>query len=112
MTFEFATAGRILFGCGNSRQVPALARDRGRHALLVLGGSGRGRDAWTQGLGEVGVRAVVVNVSGEPTTHLVDEAAGIGFLLRLAARSCQPLCVECSCCIRRTLRGKVGLVQG
>ena len=77
MTFEFATAGRILFGCGNARQVPALARDLGRRALLVLGGSGRGRDAWTQGLGEVGVRAVVVNVSGEPTTHLVGEAAGI-----------------------------------
>ena len=32
---------------------------------------------WTQGLGDVGVRAVVFNVSGEPTTHLVDEAAGI-----------------------------------
>ena len=49
MTFEFATAGRTHFGLGISRQVPALARDLGRHALVVLGGSDRGREALTQG---------------------------------------------------------------
>ena len=77
MTFEFATAGRILFGRGTSRQVPALARDLGRRALVVLGGSGRGREALTAGLGDADVRPVVFNVGGEPTTHLVDEATRI-----------------------------------
>ena len=77
MTFEFATAGRILFGRGTSQQIPALARDLGRRALVVLGGSSRGRKALTEGLSDAGVRPVVFNVSGEPTTHLVDQATGI-----------------------------------
>src|SRR5262245_39732054 len=77
MIFEFATAGRILFGRGRSQQVPTLARDLGRRALVLLGGSGRGRDVLTAGLAGAGVESVVFYVSGEPTTHLVDEATAI-----------------------------------
>jgi alcohol dehydrogenase class IV len=77
MTFEFATAGRIVFGRGKSQQIPTLARELGRRALVVLGGSDRGRQALTEGLSEAGVPPVVFNVSGEPTTHLVDRATGI-----------------------------------
>lgn len=77
MTFEFATAGRILFGRGKSQQIPTLARDLGRRALVVLGGSSRGRVALTEGLGDAGIRSLVFNVSGEPTTHLVDQATRI-----------------------------------
>src|ERR1035438_8238442 len=39
-TFEFATAGRIVFGEGSLRQVPAAAASMGRRALLVTGASG------------------------------------------------------------------------
>lgn len=74
MTFEFATAGRIAFGRGTSGQVPALARDLGRRALVVLGGSGRGREALAVGLEAAGVRPVFFLVGGEPTTQLVDRA--------------------------------------
>jgi len=77
MNFEFATAGRILFGPGTSRQVPTLAKDLGRYALVVLGGSNRGRETLTESLDEVGVRSLVVNVSGEPTVPLVDDAARV-----------------------------------
>jgi alcohol dehydrogenase class IV len=77
VTFEFATVGRIVFGRGKSQQIPILARDLGRRALLVLGGSSRGREVLTQGLSHAGVRTVVFNVSGEPTTHLVDEGTAI-----------------------------------
>ena len=77
MTFEFATAGRILFGRGQSQQIPDLARDLGRRALVVLGGSDRGRQALTERLSAAGVRPVVFNESGEPTTLLVDRATGI-----------------------------------
>jgi alcohol dehydrogenase class IV len=77
MTFEFVTAGRILFGRGKSQQIPSLAGDLGRRALVVLGGSGRGREALTEGLSDAGVRPLVFNVSREPTTHLVDQATGI-----------------------------------
>jgi Iron-containing alcohol dehydrogenase len=41
---------------------------------VVLGGSSRGCKALTEGLSEAGVRSVVFNVRGEPTTHLVDQA--------------------------------------
>lgn len=75
MTFEFATAGRILFGPGRSKEIPGLARDLGTRALVVLGGSGRGGEALTEGLASAGVGSVVFHVSGEPTTHLVDDAA-------------------------------------
>jgi alcohol dehydrogenase class IV len=77
MTFEFATAGRIVYGIGTARQIPAIAHELGRHALVVVGGSGRGCEALTKGLEELGVASVVFRVSGEPTTHLVDDAARI-----------------------------------
>ena len=35
MQFEFASAGRIIFGDGSANQLPQLAREKGRHALLV-----------------------------------------------------------------------------
>jgi alcohol dehydrogenase class IV len=77
MTFEFATARRILFGRGKSQQIPPLTRELGRCALVVLGGSNRGREALTKGLDDADVRSVIFNVSGEPTTHLVDQATRI-----------------------------------
>ena len=78
MTFEFATAGRILFGRGNVAAGPRPGPGprppcpRGPGGLRT-GDARRG----PQGLGDADVRAVVFNVGGEPTTHLVDEAAGI-----------------------------------
>ena len=40
MTFEFATAGRIVFGAGSVAQLPAIAAELGAHALLVTGKRG------------------------------------------------------------------------
>ncbi|MGO9471170.1 MAG: iron-containing alcohol dehydrogenase [Isosphaeraceae bacterium] len=74
MKFEFATAGRILFGTGTSRQIPTLAKSLGDAALLVVGRSGRGKDALAAGLAEAGVRSVPFPVDGEPTVGLVDAA--------------------------------------
>lgn len=74
MKFEFTTAGRILFGAGASRQLPALAKSLGDSALLVMGRSGRGKDALSAGLASAGVGSVPFHVDGEPTTALVDEA--------------------------------------
>jgi alcohol dehydrogenase class IV len=74
MTFEFATAGRIRFGRGAARQLPALARELGRRAFVTIGSSGRGREELTAGLAQAGVASVLFSVSGEPTTHLVERA--------------------------------------
>jgi alcohol dehydrogenase class IV len=77
MKFEFATAGRILFGAAAARQLPALAKTLGQCALLVLGRSGRGKDALAASLSEAGVRSVSFHADGEPTTALVDEAKNL-----------------------------------
>jgi alcohol dehydrogenase class IV len=77
MKFEFATAGRIVFGCGSSRQLPALARGLGRSALLVLGRGNRGSEWLSRSLGEEGVHNLIFNVEGEPTIHVVDQAAAL-----------------------------------
>jgi alcohol dehydrogenase class IV len=74
MKFEFATAGRVIFGAGVSRQLPVLAKSFGEAALLVLGQSGRGEDALAASLAEAGVHSVPFRVDAEPTIRLVDEA--------------------------------------
>jgi alcohol dehydrogenase class IV len=77
LKFEFATAGRVIFGRGTVRQVPEMARGLGTKALLVLGKSGRGGDALATGLDEAGVPSVRYHVGGEPTTTMVDEASSL-----------------------------------
>jgi alcohol dehydrogenase class IV len=77
MKFDFATAGRILFGCGSSEQLPTLAQGLGSMALLVLGRSRRRGEVLTARLATAGVRSLIFTVDGEPTTHLVDEAAAL-----------------------------------
>ncbi|MGC8878459.1 MAG: iron-containing alcohol dehydrogenase [Anaerolineae bacterium] len=71
MAFEFATAGRILFGRGTFRQAGAIAAGMGRHALVVTGLS----DALTQPLVDLlrerMVSATLFSVPHEPTTDLV-----------------------------------------
>ncbi len=63
MNFEFATAGRIVFGAGRSAELPALVRGFGSRLLLVTGRSARGAD---------GLEPVLhVRVEGEPTFDLV-----------------------------------------
>ena len=77
MKFEFATAGRILFGSGSSEQLPSLAQGLGGAALLLLGRSRRHGEALSARLATSGVRSLIFSVDSEPTTHLVDEAAAM-----------------------------------
>ncbi|MFN7997312.1 MAG: iron-containing alcohol dehydrogenase [Bryobacteraceae bacterium] len=63
MHFEFATAGKILFGAGTIREVPAAVRDMGDRPLLVTR-----RSLDTSSLGLDGVR---FPVHGEPTVDVV-----------------------------------------
>ncbi len=77
MKFEFATAGRILFGTGSSHQLPTLAKGLGESALVVLGQSGRGQESLAAGLTQAGVRSISFHVDGEPTVGLVDQATDL-----------------------------------
>jgi alcohol dehydrogenase class IV len=74
MTFEFATAGRIVFGAGTASQLPALAKSLGKTALLVLGRTGRGSEALSAAFAQAGVRSVTFRVEGEPTVQMIDQA--------------------------------------
>ena len=66
MRFEFATATRILFGPGVSRELPQLAAAMGHRALLVSGGSARA-DPLAAALAQTGLAVTRFAVSGEPT---------------------------------------------
>ncbi len=65
MKFEFATAGRIVFGRGAAREIAPAAKQLGSRALVV-----RGRSARV----ELDAAATVI-VPGEPTVGLVRDGA-------------------------------------
>lgn len=73
MNFEFATAGRILFGSGTSKQVGKLAAELGRKTILVTGLGDRQVTPLLEQLSHDGVEAVQFFVRSEPTTDLVSQ---------------------------------------
>ena len=77
MKFEFASAGRVVFGWGTFGQVPALAAGLGRSALLMLGRAGRHGDELAAGLDAAGIRSVPFRVLGEPTVGMIDRAVAL-----------------------------------
>ena len=71
MTFEFATAGRILFGPGVLAQVPAaLAGWQIDRALLVTGRDPTRASHFAAELRSAGVATTIFTVDGEPTVEL------------------------------------------
>jgi alcohol dehydrogenase class IV len=75
MRFEFATATKILFGPGILREVPSLARQMGREALVVTGRSVSRAQALFSGLSAADVAYVTFSVDGEPAIDLVRDGA-------------------------------------
>jgi alcohol dehydrogenase class IV len=73
MSFEFATATRIVFGAGSLRQVPPAARQWGSRALLVTGRNGGRAAALVEQLESAGLASTVLCVAGEPTVAAVRE---------------------------------------
>lgn len=75
MRFEFATAGRILFGAGTLKEAGALAAEFGRRALVTVGVESQRSAPLLDLLAAAGVEALVVRVAGEPTTDLARAGA-------------------------------------
>jgi len=73
MSFEFATAGRILFGPGTLRQVGPSAAAMGRRVLVVSGLSAQHTQPLLDLLGEHGLATAVFPVADEPTTDLIGQ---------------------------------------
>lgn len=77
MKFEFATATRIVFAPGASKQLPAIAREFGTRALVVTGrDTARAMPAVTA-LHHAGVTSKVFSVASEPTLELVRQGAAV-----------------------------------
>ena len=77
MTFEFATAQRILFGPGTISQAGKLAATFGRHALVVTGRDPTRADHLLQLLRDAGVAATTFSISGEPDLETIRRGAAL-----------------------------------
>lgn len=75
MRFEFATAGRILFGPGTMLQAAPAAATLGSRALLVTGRNPARSRVLLEKLSESGVTAATFAVNGEP--DLATISAGV-----------------------------------
>jgi len=75
MRFEFATAGRIIFGSGTISEVPSLAAEMGHRACVVTGRTTERAEPLLGQIGDRGIECVAFNVTSEPTTTLAKEAA-------------------------------------
>ena len=69
MTFEFATATRIVFGAGALREAGPAARAFGRRAFVVTGRQSDRAAPLLERLEAAGVAATVYALAGEPTTN-------------------------------------------
>jgi alcohol dehydrogenase class IV len=75
MNFEFATAGRIIFGPGQIKQLPDIARGFGSSALVVVGKQSERTDSIRRMLGARGTSVTAFVVPHEPTLELVTEGS-------------------------------------
>lgn len=76
-SFEFATAGRIVFGAGKLRELPALLKPFGGRVLLVIGSSLKRAEPVVHLLKMAGCDVAVFQVANEPSVELVDTGATV-----------------------------------
>jgi len=75
MRFEFATAGRILFGEGVALEAAPAAARMGTRALLVTGATGERAKPLEAALAASGLAVIPFRVAGEPTIDLIRQGA-------------------------------------
>ena len=69
MPFDFASAGRIIFGAGRLKELGGLAAAYGHRALLVTGAQVGRAEAVQQRLGEARISVCTMSIGQEPTTE-------------------------------------------
>lgn len=77
MAFEFATAGRIIFGAGRLAEVGAIAAQMGRRALVVTGRRSERAAPLVASLHAAGVATVTFSVAHEPTVDLAQQGTAL-----------------------------------
>ncbi|QHI69563.1 iron-containing alcohol dehydrogenase [Tichowtungia aerotolerans] len=73
--FEFATAGKIIFGNGTLKQAAPVAAVFGRKALVVTGRDTDRAAPLMDALAALGINCEMFAVSGEPTVELACQAS-------------------------------------
>jgi len=68
MDFEFATAGRIIFGNGKRTMAADIVRPYGRRALVVTGSTPARAQALCDSLEQSNITVHIVSIHGEPDT--------------------------------------------
>jgi alcohol dehydrogenase class IV len=76
--FEFATAGRIVFGPGTRSEAGPIARSLGGRALVVTGSTPGRAEPLLRVLSEHGVETVIFPVAGEPRVDTIRDGTDIG----------------------------------
>jgi alcohol dehydrogenase class IV len=71
MNFDFATASRIVFGCGRIRELPSITREFGTSVLLLTGVGGERWGAVVRDLERGGLIVSTHRIGREPT---IDDA--------------------------------------
>ncbi len=75
MTFEFATAGKILFGRGKALELGGMARSLGARAMVVTGRNPERFQPVLDALQHAGISLILHRVEGEPTVQDAAEGA-------------------------------------
>ena len=73
MSFEFATASRIIFGPGTCKEAGRLAAELGRRVMVVTGRTDERSRPLLNQLNTLGLEYTCFQVGGEPTIQLVLE---------------------------------------
>ncbi|MBN1362877.1 MAG: iron-containing alcohol dehydrogenase [Sedimentisphaerales bacterium] len=69
MRFEFATAGKILFGPGVTSELPDIVAAQGKRVFVLTGSTSERYNQILDSLAQAGLQATVFHVSSEPTTE-------------------------------------------
>src|SRR5688572_6474450 len=72
--FEFATAGRIIFGRGTLRELAQIAPTFGRRAMLVTGHNPERASAALELLRKAGIGVITIAIAGEPQISTAQDA--------------------------------------
>ena len=75
MRFQFATAGRVIFGSGTSAELPALLRDLGRRVCCVTGAHPERVRAVVDPVRADALAWQTWSIDGEPTLDVVRDGA-------------------------------------
>jgi alcohol dehydrogenase class IV len=77
MQFEFATAGRIIFGVGRLRDAGPIAKNAGKRPLVVTGKNVQRADPLLAVLRQNNIEGVTFSVSGEPKIQTMRDGVAL-----------------------------------